>query len=493
MDKENISSCSIPTTSTLKKLFRFCFFKNLPIVLTEDSLTRKGFLNSVDIKFEEIESIIPQSKVFLFFFKVPGICKIKIVSKKRLDSYAKDEYDTEKNDDNDGEDENSDKKEKYQILKELGTYDILSGPTLKKTDYTLLLDTLRQNESTKRIADVRFFKAKSDTDTCINKPLVWIDGERIYSVKRRRDRVFAYRGNPKRIVFFNTNKKKIYFGYREWQMDLDGFSEEEATALKNTITESGSKIGIENEDVYESHYGFLEWLKFWKTKYDETLSFNEEAIIFSQKCRKKTDSIYLPYKDVYVAGSKHGKLNIFGTQHIISQHSFSSEAIDDLKQQLKENGIDDDTVTTYTPSIFGGFWSWILNKTWIKTSDKKVIFKGPIYAFIRQHDRDELDHPKKSISYYPMKDVVFCKSYRKHFFSLHRTIYIVFDIDDSFRKDQRDKNDTLYELVKMKHLWWFNCGSIKGKIKDVVDRNLKDQSNSIWNWKKITKNDFKRK
>jgi hypothetical protein len=493
MDKENISGCSIPTTSTLKQLFRFCFFKNLPIVLTEDSLTRKGFLNSVDIKFEEIESIIPQSKIFLFFFKVPGICKINIVRKKRLDSYAKDEYNTEENEDNDGENENSDEKEKDQILKELGTYGILSGPTLKKTDYTLLLNTLRQNESTKRIADVRFFKAKRDSDTSINKSSVWIDGEQIYSVQNRRHRNFAYSGNPQRIVFFNTNKKKIYFGYREWQMDLDGFSEEEAVALKNAITESGSKIGMENKDVYESYYGFLEWLKFWKPKYRETLSLNDDAVIFLQKGRKKTDTIYLPYKDIYVAGAKHRKLNIFGAQHIFSQHRFSNLAIENLKKELKKHEIEEDIVTTYTPSIFGGFWSWLLNKTWIKVSDKKVIFKGPIYPFIRKNDRDELDKSKKSISYYPMQDVVFCKSYRKHFYSLHRTIYIVFNIKDSFRKDQKNKHDTLYELVRMKHLWWFNSGSIKRRIKKVVDKGLEDQSNSMWNWKKITKNDFKRK
>lgn len=457
-----------------RKLFFFFKHPN-PLQVEQGIVSWKNLLSwrAKGFKMKDIAGIVPQSCKLLWFIPMKNLVRPIFVTNKDCEFAQTIKFSDEE------EAEDIEKK------KHAGSSKIFSGPMMSKQSFETLKKCFSEDMNAKKALESKMFFSASDNEKHIDNPLIFINGDTIYGVNERRKRKLAYFGQPKEIIFFTRNKKILYLGYEYWQFQLKKFSKDKTDVLEKAIIETGSKIGVKSNEIYEGYLNLWEWIKFllcfwkWFSHVSETISITDEAIIYSKKGRKRQESAYLRFKDIFYAGRSKGRLNVFGKQNIITENRFSRGANERIKEILYEHGINCDYIVTYTPSIFGGFFDWFFNRYWIKISDNRLIFKGKVLYGA------ELKKGETDIRCYLNSNVVFCKSYKHHWYNLHGTIYVVFN-PKNIRKDQESGS----EVIKMEHLWSSEMSSIKKVLKESAENGI-DGSGSGESWKSITKRDYK--
>jgi|WetSurMetagenome_2_1015567.scaffolds.fasta_scaffold00598_17 hypothetical protein len=147
------------------------------------------------------------------------------------------------------------------------------------------------------------------------------------------------------IAFFDTAgviKKSIDFGYTD-QIFMKGLSAVQCAQIKEHIIKNGAKVGHEGK-AYKSlkvaSFGDLfrplRWFR------PEIIVLTNEAVIFIKKKMFSNKTTYLPYNKIsfgYLDGRFSKSIYMIGEQNIVSDYSFSKEAVKELEEQIKQKGI----------------------------------------------------------------------------------------------------------------------------------------------------------
>ena len=218
-------------------------------------------------------------------------------------------------------------------------YDFLFTIKLPKSQVSALIQLIRET-----VPNAPVFSGDLEKVMCgkgIYKPQALFAAEPAYlpdceSVWCYNDRAIVADENGtspvyyKDIRFFNQSKEGVLFGYQK-KYSVKKLRGDAAKALKEVLISHGAELhGTMEGETYKGSKG----LCFWKR--NEELVVGKDGVSFSYSKGKKSDSLYLPYKDIVAVG-KGSKLTIFGKQNIISETSFSSEARKAIAARVAEH------------------------------------------------------------------------------------------------------------------------------------------------------------
>lgn len=207
-----------------------------------------------------------------------------------------------------------------------------------------------------------------------------LDSENAYYFKKRL--IFSNKEETvkiKDIAFFDTSgifNKTIDFGYIE-QISIKGISKKQSNVIKKHFSENGAKIAHEGKIVKSIPIASLmDLIKPFKWFLREKLVLTEEAVIFIKRKLFSNKTTYLPYNKIsfgYLDGIFSKNVYIIGEQNIMSDYSFKNKAVRDIKESIKEKGIDLKNGKNYRPFWFSSFRN-IVNPPRIFCTENEIAY-----------------------------------------------------------------------------------------------------------------------
>lgn len=293
---------------------------------------------------------------------------------------------------------------------------------------------------------------------CFNEYL-WVYNDEIIYLKRKsfiRNKFDLNFVKVSDVAFFNESgvvNKKIYFGYLD-QIEIKSPGKGVATQLKTFIMNNGGKIGKQTQQNYKSSFRLSKIYNpsYWFTK--ETISFNEEAMIYHQKTFFTQDSMYIPYdKMVIVLASKgyfRKRIIVLGEMHMLTKQPFSKSVANEIVKHIAGHGVS----ATMSGQSFGPsklWFRWL--HTWYKPDAKIIVDEtrlfiqpgqmggmftsvGGLSAKVEDCSSYEEQRIKKIgvVQKSAIKSANFAKN---HWWNLFGVLNITFSAE-SIRKDQKD-------------------------------------------------------
>lgn len=265
---------------------------------------------------------------------------------------------------------------------------------------------------------------------------------------------------------FGLSAGNLYFGGLG-QIDIAFTNPDVVKKIKAFAKERGahidmdiSKVGGTYQSVFRLANIFIP--QNWFVK--ESLTFVDGGILFVQKGRRYTDTMYLPLEKCYVVTHTKGftrqRLCIFGLMNIISKQSFPKRVVNEVIEKARSCGLDGaaNGVEMQTSLL----WSWwlvrllslfLIKPARIIEGEKIYVFnsgrRGCAWSYADNGLGDILKGDIMKKTKVMAKDITSISFHKKHSYSLFGTL-VASCSTNSIRKDQKESAGVIVELY---HVW----------------------------------------